>query len=230
MTLVYARPGLYAAVSLVALQGCIGHVIRSPEPAMLFKEGGLLEWVQFSFVALSGLILLAHGRDPRYGSVFRVLGLLALFAAVRELDDFLSHLLFDGVYNLINTGIAAACAYVVCRGPRRFADELAALSRTPPFYLILAGSLIVVVYAQLIGQQELWRAVMGDSYVRIAKRAIEETIETVGYCFILIGSLETFFLEAARERVAARATWARRAADLAHLHGEGDEVSHTPAA
>ena len=230
MTLVYVRLGLYAVVSLAALQGFTLLVIRSPEPAMLFKEGGLLEWVHFSFVALSGLILLAHARDPHYGSVFRVLGLLALFAAVRELDDFLSHLLFDGVYNLINTCIAAACAYLVWSGPRRFADELAALSKTAPFYLILAGALIVVVCAQLIGQQEFWRAVMGDSYLRIVKRSIEEMIETVGYGFILIGSLETFFLEAARERVAAAPRGRAVRADRANLHLEGDEVSRKSAA
>ena len=56
------------------------------------------------------------------------------------------------------------------------------------------------------------------------------TIEIIGYGFILIGSLETFFLGDARERVAARAPWARRLADRAHLHLEGDKVPRKPAA
>ena len=182
---------------MAALEGFILAVASSPVPGALFKEDGALEWIQFSFVAASGAILLANARlSLRYGALFRVLGLLAFVAGVRELDDFFEYLAFDGAYKAVNGGILALCVYLVWRQRRQLVQELTEFSRTPPFHLILWGSLVVVAYAQLLGQKELWDAIMGESHLRIVKRSVEEILETVGYALILIGSVETLFLRA----------------------------------
>ncbi len=46
-----------------------------------------------------------------------------------------------------------------------------------------------------MGQQDIWKAVVGDSYARFVKRAIEEVLEIFEYILILFGVVETFFLE-----------------------------------
>jgi hypothetical protein len=39
----------------------------------------------------------------------------------------------------------------------------------------------------------MWRAIMGDDYVRVAKLAIEEFMELGGYLLIVIGTLEFLY-------------------------------------
>lgn len=195
MVFFYVRIGMYTAVTLAAFQGLIIATVSSPVPGAFFKEGGPWEWMEFSFVAASGAILLLNAQvSGRYRTILQVFGLLALCAAVRELDYLFEQLVFDGAYKLINWSILAFCGYLVWKHRWHFTEELAGFSRTAPFYFIFVGCLIVVVYAQLMGQQDLWKAIMGDSYSRIVKRSVEEILETLGYTLILVGAVETLFL------------------------------------
>jgi hypothetical protein len=50
-----------------------------------------------------------------------------------------------------------------------------------------------MVFARLFGQKVLWKTMMGENYVRLTVRAIEESCELVGYLLILIGAIECLF-------------------------------------
>lgn len=51
-----------------------------------------------------------------------------------------------------------------------------------------------MAYAEIIGQAELWKALMGDGYIRSVKRVAEELAEFMGYSLLLFGAIETCFL------------------------------------
>lgn len=53
--------------------------------------------------------------------------------------------------------------------------------------------------AQLLGQRELWSALMGRPFSEAAKRTAEESIETAGHLMICFGVVETFYLRAQEE-------------------------------
>lgn len=196
MAFFYVRIGIYIAVTLIGFQVLITAVVHSSAPAAFFRDDGPWEWVEFSFVAVSGAILLINARvTESYRPALQLFGLLAVFAAVRELDQFLDALAFKGAYKLINGPILAFFGYLVWKYRRTLAGTLADFCSTAPFYFMFLGWLIVVVYAQLMGQQELWQAIMGDSYIRSVKRASEEILEILGYWLILFGAVETFFLK-----------------------------------
>ena len=200
----YIRIGIFIAVALVALQALVIVVVGSVEPGSFFREDGILEWIQFSLVAASGLVLLTRARVSRsYPDAFLLLGTLALLAAVRELDRFFDHLAFDQAHKFVSAGILAVYGYSAWAHRARLVGQLRAFSGTPPFFWMLAGSVAVVLFAQLLGQHELWRAILDGSDGRIAKRAVEEIFETIGYAFIFFGSLETLFLEPVRESTRA---------------------------
>lgn len=196
MAFFYARIGIYVVVTLIGFQVLIMAVIHSSVPSAFFDDGGPWEWVEFSFIAASAAILLVNARvSDSYRTLLQLFGLLAIFAAVRELDQFFDTLAFKGAYKLINGPLIVFCGYFVWRHRRVLPEMLANFSKTAPFYFIFLGFLVVVVYAQLMGQQDLWKAIMGDSYMRIAKRATEEILEVLGYMVILFGAVETFFLQ-----------------------------------
>lgn len=168
-------------------------------PDHVFKEDGPLEWVEFSLVSVTAFILLLNARTHvHYTVVLYLCGLLAIFAAIRELDHFLDQLLFDGAYKLINGPILLLCGYLAWRHRRSLPGSIRDFSHTPSFCLFLAGTFLVVLFAQVLGQKEIWMALMGDGYTRSVKAAVEEISEILGYLIILCGAVETFFLSGQR--------------------------------
>ena len=57
----------------------------------------------------------------------------------------------------------------------------------------IAGMIITFVYSRSYGRSDHWRDVMADGFMRSVKNASEESIESLGYLFILIGAIEFYF-------------------------------------
>ena len=58
---------------------------------------------------------------------------------------------------------------------------------------IECGLVTVLVFAQLFGSKAIWLAVMNVNFERWVKNAVEEGVETLGYCFILFGTIDLLF-------------------------------------
>ncbi len=56
--------------------------------------------------------------------------------------------------------------------------------------LLFAGAVILFGFSLLVGHEPLWMSILGDSYQRVAKLAVEEFIELIGYFLWLIGTIE----------------------------------------
>ena len=181
-------------VTVAAFGTIVIAVVRSPMPAALFIENGPWEWIQFSLFAVSGAVFFVNARrNEIYAHLLKLCGLLALFAAVRELDHFLEELVFKGAYEVIDGVILALFVYLVWIHRLTLTKTLASFTKTAPFYFFVAA-VLVVAYGEIIGQAELWKALMGDHYVRPVKRAAEELAEFMGYLLLFFGAVETCFL------------------------------------
>lgn len=146
------------------------------QPFILFVCGLLMTWVAMNY--------------PSQRPVAFLFGGLALAFLIRELDFFLDRYIVDNLWQAL-TAIAAALLIVYTyRQRKRFRIALGRLWPSPGLALLFAGAVILFAFVRLVGHEPLWQAILGDSYRRIAKLAVEEFIELVGYLFWLIGTIE----------------------------------------
>lgn len=201
MVFFYIRLGFYVIAALTALQTIVIVAIQSGEPAFLFRENGPLEWIQFSLAATAGVIFTANAlRHAHYKHILLICGLFTLCGAVRELDVWSEQFVFEHAYKLITTPLLVLIAYLIWKHRRILLATMSNFCRTGPFYFLLFGYLLIL-NAQVIGQQEIWETLMGSAYMRVVKDAVEETSEIIGYLLLFFGALESFFMTAARQSV-----------------------------
>lgn len=185
---------LYALALQKASMGRLGSI----DLEGLLRENRWLEWFQISLLCVVALMCVGAFRagEP---ALHRLLALLALFAVARELDSFLEKLLFDRAH-WIPMGLAVA-AIVAVAAPARgeLAHDLPLFFGRPGFYLMLFGFALVVLYAQVLGQREIWEAFQ-PKYESEAKRFVEEGLEFMGYVVIGCGVLEERFFGAPAPR------------------------------
>jgi len=200
--LLLLRYALYALMMLGVTLGIIRAIaVRDDFEQAMFREGGPIERYQFALAAVAaGLLWAAALWGARHGprAFFAGLGALLAVAAVRELDSFLP----KAVPGLHWAYLAAVCwAGVVLaawRGGRPCHRAFFAWLASAAGGMCWAGFVCVAVFAQVFGQADFWQGVMGESYERVVKIVVEESIELFGYALILAGTIETLFQPAAR--------------------------------
>lgn len=184
----------YSAASLLLLEGIVRFAIADGI-AEFGREQGPLEYLHIGLQAGSvALFALAAAREGFGSRVFALAAYAAALGVVREADAYLDHALFRGAYKIpaaILGGLALRDAW---RHRRVVAGELAAWVQTPSFLLAALGAFVVLGFAQIAGQKELWQALMGDGYQRGVKDAAEELLELLGYLLIFFSAVETYWL------------------------------------
>jgi hypothetical protein len=166
--------------------------VRSHGAHWAFRDDGPVEITQLlAALCAAALFWLVARERPQWADLLRLLSALALIACARELDNFTLELGSRDAYKLIAAVPLVWAFSVAIRARGRLLDQVEEFSRTPGFALLLAGFLIVVVYAQLIGQKALWMAVLDADVYRPIKEMVEESSELLGYLLILFGAAET---------------------------------------
>jgi len=180
----------YAAVVGLTFQAFVVAAGRGAGAALAVEDGPL-ETLQLVLAATSaGLLLAASRRATTASRGFALLGLVCAFFAVRELDHVFDVVLWHGAWKWPAAPLVVGAVVVVWRTRSRLGEELRALARTPTFHLAFFGLLVIVVYAQVLGQKELWQAVMGDHYERPVKDLVEEATELLGYLLLAFAAVE----------------------------------------
>jgi len=198
---VIARLASYSLIAGLALQAVVVAAAAGDAHA-LFSEDGALEIAQMLLAAGAAALLIgAAARGPEARALLVVLGLGAVFAAIRELDGFLDRAITKGAYKAFEVPVVVAAAAVAWRRRARLAGDVASLLAGPAAYLLFFGAFVVLVHAQVLGQKELWHAVVVDVDSRLTKKAFEECSELMGYLMIAFGALEAWL-------------WARRSRPL----------------
>jgi len=146
------------------------------QPFILGVCGALLGWV-------------AHYCPSQRPLAF-LFGGVALVFLIRECDYFLDRYVIDNLWQML-AGIAMALliAYTY-RARRRLWIAWARVWPSPALAFWFAGALTLFVFVQFIGQERLWMSILGADYQRVAKLAVEEFVELLGYFFWLIGTIE----------------------------------------
>ena len=165
-----------------------------------FAEGamprGVMEYsplqvIQLGMLLCCLLLLATVARDcPSQRPIAFLFGGIALAFLIRELKYFLDSAIGTNFWQVV---LAVALALVIVytyRHQRRFLIAWGRIWPSPGISFLFIGLLIVVVFARLVGHEPLWQSILGDAYLRLAKRAVEEFMQFMGYSIWLIGTIE----------------------------------------
>jgi hypothetical protein len=189
----FTRLLLYLLVYTLIIETCVMLSLKGYAD-IIFKEDNLVEWFQLgTLVATSIFMYLASKKHSTLTDAFHVLMILPLIASARELDRFFEHLIAEVTWRIL---VVMLTLYLISYFWKRFytiKKQFQEFMRTNSFGFMCSGFFIVMVFSRLFGQKVLWKTMMGEDYVRLAVRVMEEGCELVGYFFILTGAMECLF-------------------------------------
>jgi hypothetical protein len=167
------------------------HVFVSASDQYGTSEFSPVEIIQPLILGICGLLMAWVAKHcPSQRPIAIPFGGMALMFLIRELDYYLDRFLADNLWQVL---IAIAASLIIAysyRQTRRFRIAWGRIWPSPGLVLLFAGALILFVFVQLVGHEPLWMSILGDDYRRIAKLAVEEFIELMGYMLWLIGTIE----------------------------------------
>ncbi len=117
-------------------------------------------------------------------------GGLALVFLIRENDYFFDRFILDNLWPVLVAVVGALVIAYTYRQRRRLQIALARIWPSPGLALLFAGAVVLFGFVTLVGHEPLWQAILGDDYRRVAKLAVEEFIELIGYWLWLAGTIE----------------------------------------
>jgi hypothetical protein len=186
------RLGVYVIAASLLLEAAV-LAARAGHSAGLAIEDGPLEAVQVIIASFAcTAFFFASMRHAAHKTLYELCALALVAFAVRELDNYLDEQIVKGAYMYLLVPVLAGAAVVAYRGRKSLALQMEAYVVTPSATLMLFGVFILLCYAQVIGQPDLWLAMSstGDGDMEPVRRAVEEISEAPGYLFFLFGSIE----------------------------------------
>lgn len=174
-----------AIAQLISLEGYQQH------SAAEYSEHSLTEHMQDIMSFLSCMLFLYVARfNANLNIASTLLAALMAMMFVRESDSLLDTYVFDGAWQAV-VGVIFISTMLFLLG--RFSSiyaSIKAYSQESSFGTFLAGFITMLAFSRIMGRGSFWQAVMGDSYMRLVKKIVEEGIETLGYTLILISAVE----------------------------------------
>jgi hypothetical protein len=155
------------------------------------SEFSPLEIIQAIILLLCGALMAWVAQYcPSQRPIAILLGGLALASVIRENDYFLDRYLADNLWQVLVAVVGALVIAYTYRHRRRLQIALARVWPSPGLTLLFAGAIILFSFSLLVGHEPLWMSILGDTYQRVIKLAVEEFIELAGYFLWMIGSIE----------------------------------------
>ena len=167
------------------------HVLVNPADQFGTSEYSPIEIIQPIIIAACGALMLWVAEYcPSQRPIAIPFGALALAFMIRELDYFFDRFLLDNLWQVLIGFPAAFVTVYTYRARRRLKIAWARIWPSPGMALLFAGAVILFGFSLLVGHEPLWMSILGDSYKRVAKLAVEEFIELIGYFLWLVGTIE----------------------------------------
>jgi len=167
------------------------HVVVSESDQFGTSEFSPIEIIQPFILMICGLLMAWVAKNcPSQRPIAFPFGGLALAFFIRELDYFFDRFIVDNLWQAL---VAIAGALVITytyRQRKRLKIAWGRVWPSPGIALLFAGAIIMFAFGLLVAHEPLWMSIMGDSYQRIVKLAVEEFIELGAYFLWLIGSIE----------------------------------------
>ncbi|SER61245.1 hypothetical protein SAMN05216548_13011 [Faunimonas pinastri] len=111
---------------------------------------------------------------------------------IRELDALFDHV-FHGFWFFPAILLAAVCIFHAWRRRNEVLARLAEFARTPAFGTMMTGLIVILVFSRLFGITTLWHHMLAADYTKVAKKAVEEGSELLGYTICLASTLDYMF-------------------------------------
>lgn len=167
------------------------HVMVSESDQFGTSEYSPIEIIQPFILLICGLLMAWVARNcPSQRPIAIPFGGLALMFIIRELDYYFDRFIVDNLWQAL---VAVAGALVITytyRQRKRLKIAWGRIWPSPGIALLFAGAVIMFAFVSLVGHEPLWMSILGDSYQRIVKLAVEEFIELGAYFLWLIGTIE----------------------------------------
>jgi hypothetical protein len=170
------------------------HIVLSDTDVHGTSEFSPIEMIQAIILGVCGIIMgWVAMYCPSQRPIAFGLGGLALAFLIRELDYFLDRYIADNLWQVLVAIVGALIIAYVYRHRRRLQIGLARIWPSPGLTLLFSGAVVLFAFSLLVGHEALWMSILGDSYQRVIKLAVEEFIELVGYFLWMIGTIEYAF-------------------------------------
>ncbi len=156
-----------------------------------FMEYSPLQVVQLGMLFICGLLLALVARNvPSQRPIAFLFGGIALAFLIHELEYFLDSLIGENFWLFVLAVALALIIVYTLRHKRQFNIAWGRIWPSPGITLLFAGWIVIAIFALLVGQESLWKAILENGYEPLAKRAAEEFMELAGYSIWLIGTIE----------------------------------------
>jgi len=170
------------------------HVVLSEADVYGTSEFSPVEIIQAIILGACGVIMGWVAKYcPSQRPIAFGLGGLALAFLIRELDYFLDRFIVDNFWQVLIAIVGSLVIVYTYRQRRRLRIALARIWPSPGLTLLFAGAVILFAFVRLVGHEPLWMSILGDSYQRVIKLAVEEFIELIGYFLWMVGTIEYAF-------------------------------------
>ena len=167
------------------------HVLVNPADQFGTSEYSPIEIIQPIIIAVcGGLMVWVANYCPSQRPIAIPFGGLALAFMIRELDYFFDRFLVDNLWQVLIGFPAAGVIVYTYRARRRLRIAWGRIWPSPGMALLFAGAVILFAFVRIVGHEPLWMSLLGENYQRVAKLAVEEFIELIGYFLWLIGTIE----------------------------------------
>lgn len=209
--------GLAAVMTgLVAIERFTETGLRLLVPSPLARTLGTseyspVEWLQvITLVVIAAMAWHCTTLHRAQRTLAWMMVAVAAAAACRELDLFLDGYLFDHAWQLVVAVIAVAAIVHAMRHRNALIAAWRRALPEPGLVLMVFGVALLVVFANVIGNEGLWQSLLGDGYRRIAKIAAEEFAELAGYWLWFVGQAEYMIACRRQQRLAGESRERRR--------------------
>lgn len=167
------------------------HILPDARAVHGTSELSPIEIIQSIILAVCGSIMAWVARYcGSQRTIAITFGGLALVFLVRENDYFLDRYVIDNLWQVLVAVVGALLIVYVYRHRRRLNIALARIWPSPGLTLLFAGAVILFAFVPFVGHEPLWQAILGQSYQRVIKLAIEEFIELGAYFLWMIGTVD----------------------------------------
>ncbi len=197
------------------------HIMLNETDRFGTSEFSPVEIIQAIILGVCGVIMAWVARFcPSQRPIAIPFAGMALAFLVRELDYFLDRFIIDNLWQVIIVIVGSLVIVYTVRSRKRLQISLARIWPSPGLTLLFAGAVILFAFVRLVGHEPLWMSILGDDYRRIAKLAVEEFIELIGYFLWMIGTIE-YAYQARAIAMAEPQPVARRLRDKRRHDAEG---------
>lgn len=165
-------------------------IYPNPADTLGTSEYSPIEIIQPGILAICGLLLAwVSVNCPSQRPVAFLFGGMALAFFIRELHFFMDRIVENLWQVLVVIPTALVIVYLY-RHRRRFWIAWGRVWPSPGLAILFSGAIVMFAFVQIVANEDLWIAILGDHYRRIFKLAVEEFMELAAYFLWLIGTIE----------------------------------------